>query len=1219
MRSPSRLAPRWDDSRLNRTSKTTGIAVLAIVFALSWIPNPPAGDVASHHRGASSPSTMRFDGEHAIDWRVLPTHDTTPWLASGGTLHGRTTGDRSELVLVRTVADFELRLFARVERGEASIVHRASLLTDRTVGFVHRIGAETSTLGTIAEDRGPRGLLARPGTRVGLYTTGETRPLGEIPWDPRSVRSGGWVEHTVIADGPRIEHRVNGTRVTELLDQDGRQVRDAGVVAFRLEPNSEITIRDVRLVASGLADDHDRAVVSRLRPRDPEWIWGSDSARAGERLIFTRTLEIPGSVTRATATFTADNHFEARLGGQVIARGDDWQAPVRIAIDPSLFEKTSRLQILARNDDGPAALAARVRVELERGETLEWVTDSSWHCRSPEDSDGKVNHAVHSFGPTSSPSGPWRVSLEEREATPADRIRVPTGFTVERLRSAQVGEGSWVALTFDGRGRLIISPQSGPLFRWEAGPSGQAGASDGSLVRLDLPIGSAQGLLVVDDDLYATVNQGNEPGLYRARDRDGDGDYDECERLAAFGGAGEHGPHGLRLGPDGWIYTVHGNMTELPRSLAEGSPLRHYGEDLLATREWDPRGHAHGVLAPAGRVLRTDRDGRNWQLFAGGMRNAYDIAFGPEGELFTFDSDMEWDLGLPWYRPTRVLHVVSGGEYGWRSGSGKWPEHWLDALPAIADVGEGSPTGLEFGTGSHFPSPYRDALFIADWTFGRILAVGLEPDGASFRASVEPFIEGPGLCVTDLEFGPDGALYFITGGRGTQSGLYRVRADRPWPRATRSAATLTAMGTTDPTIQLRRRLEVEHTRDDPIDLDWIWPHLGHADRFVRFAARVAIEARDPVHWETRALTEPRPRHRSTALLALARVGNDTARRSILESLVVTPPTGRDALALDEELRVIAVTLARLDTELPDALRKQLARRALEQWESATANPALQRELGGILTHCRAGAVGALAARALRDAPTATEQLAWAMLVRHHLDAISPEDRVHFFEVVRTLRRSDAGMSYRGYVDAIARAGLAQLAEAERASFEAFLKSADAPRPDFTALPSYEREWKLEDLLPHLDRVSSGRSFDSGRRAFESALCLACHRFDGQGSSVGPDLTAAAKRFSRRDLLVATLLPSEAVSDQYQHTRFTLDDGRELSGRVLRESATEVRYTADPLGLEEATLDVSRIVNRAPDPVSPMPARLLDALAIDEILDLLAYIESGGDPDWPGFE
>jgi glucose/arabinose dehydrogenase len=60
------------------------------------------------------------------------------------------------------------------------------------------------------------------------------------------------------------------------------------------------------------------------------------------------------------------------------------------------------------------------------------------------------------------------------------------------------------------------------------------------------------------------------------------------------------------------------------------------------------------------------------EAYAMGFRNPYDLAFNPEGELFTFDSDMEWDVGLPWYRPTRVNHLVAGAEFGWRSGWSTW-------------------------------------------------------------------------------------------------------------------------------------------------------------------------------------------------------------------------------------------------------------------------------------------------------------------------------------------------------------------------------------------------------------------------------------------------------------------------------------------------------------------------------------------------------------------
>jgi hypothetical protein len=118
---------------------------------------------------------------------------------------------------------------------------------------------------------------------------------------------------------------------------------------------------------------------------------------------------------------------------------------------------------------------------------------------------------------------------------------------------------------------------------------------------------------------------------------------------------------------------------------------------------------------------------------------------------------------------------TSGAEFGWRNGTGKWPGTTPDSLPAALDIGPGSPTGVTFGHGAKFPARYRDALFAADWTFGRIYAVHLRPDGASYRGESEVFVSGVPLPVVDLVVHPgDGALYFITGGWRIQTGLYRV-------------------------------------------------------------------------------------------------------------------------------------------------------------------------------------------------------------------------------------------------------------------------------------------------------------------------------------------------------------------------------------------------------------------------------------------------------------
>jgi len=104
---------------------------------------------------------------------------------------------------------------------------------------------------------------------------------------------------------------------------------------------------------------------------------------------------------------------------------------------------------------------------------------------------------------------------------------------------------------------------------------------------------------------------------------------------------------------------------------------------------------------------------------------------------------LEWDWGSPWYRPIRVFHSVRGGDQGFREGSGKWPEYYFDSLPAAVTIGIGCPTGVTFGTGAKFPLKYQKAMFICDWTYGRLIAVQLKPNGASYGGTWEENLVAP--------------------------------------------------------------------------------------------------------------------------------------------------------------------------------------------------------------------------------------------------------------------------------------------------------------------------------------------------------------------------------------------------------------------------------------------------------------------------------------------
>ena len=293
---------------------------------------------------------------------------------------------------------------------------------------------------------------------------------------------------------------------------------------------------------------------------------------------------------------------------------------------------------------------------------------------------------------------------DTNRALPAEIETVAEGFLVEKVFEVPPSMGSWVSLTSDPMGRLIASDQQeAGLFLITPGKPGTSEATE--VQKLPVKLSGAQGLEWALDALYAMVNNASSPGLHRLTDTNGDGLLDTDEYLLKTAGSGEHGPHAVILGPDGKsLFVASGNHTKLPDEL-DASPLsQSWGEDHLLPRQWDPRGHARGILAPGGWICRVDPNGKNCEVISTGYRNQYDIAFNADGELFTYDADMEWDMGMPWYRPTRLLHATKGSEFGWRSGTGKWPEYYDDSLPAVVNIGPSSPTGVLFGYGAKFPA-----------------------------------------------------------------------------------------------------------------------------------------------------------------------------------------------------------------------------------------------------------------------------------------------------------------------------------------------------------------------------------------------------------------------------------------------------------------------------------------------------------------------------------
>lgn len=354
--------------------------------------------------------------------------------------------------------------------------------------------------------------------------------------------------------------------------------------------------------------------------------------------------------------------------------------------------------------------------------------------------------------------------------------QVPPGFVVETVADdSQVG--SLIQVTFDANGSPVVSKERSHPVRLLDNDGD--GTFETQQVISD-QVENCQGIWFDGSTLYAncTNPEDREAYLFRLPDVDGDGVADSREALVRYlGRIGEHGPHDIRRAPDGSITVLLGNHTFVPADLISAdSPLQGYRESQLLNRYMDARGHAAGRKAPGGALFRIEDGGESYSLQFGGFRNPYNHAYNIDGEVFTFDSDMEWDINLPWYREVRSVHGIPSADYGWRTGSGKFPAYFLDSLPPVDDLGRGSPVGVDFYHSYAYPPEYFDSFLQGDWSRGRVVLSKFKQSGATYELA-EPatdFIYGEPLNVTDVAVGPDGLVYFTMGGRMTQGGFFRV-------------------------------------------------------------------------------------------------------------------------------------------------------------------------------------------------------------------------------------------------------------------------------------------------------------------------------------------------------------------------------------------------------------------------------------------------------------
>jgi len=802
----------------------------------------------------------------------------------------------------------------------------------------------------------------------------------------------------------------------------------------------------------------------------------------------------------------------------------------------------------------------------------------------------------------------WQDAKAQAGGTAASAFQLASGFEISLVRSALPVEGSWISLRFDPQGRAIVAMEKKGLLRMTLAAD-RLSVANVEVINDTLP--EVRGLVFGHGALYANVNTHNQKtsgfqaGLYRLRDTDGDDRFDEVKLVGPSTRSGGHGRNDITLGPDGMIYMMHGDSVSVPDS------ARRLPSPVPPLNPGDDRAHGH--------LIRTDAGGTTWEVVAHGLRNPFGIAFNEHGEAFTYDADAEHDMGAPWYRPTRLRHLVSGADYGWRSVTGIWPPYFpdhADEPPNTFDIGKGSPTALEFGTRSQFPPAWKRALYILDWTYGRILAAHLTPQGASYAIRAETFLRGRPANVTDLDFGPDGALYFVTGGRGTQSGLYRVHhTGTQVNEAPPAAGQLADDSASAQARQLRRQLEKFHGRTDPGAVDFLWPHLDHTDRWIRHAARVALEHQPARDWQGRALAETNSIRSVTALLALARVAEAAVQPRVIERILAT-----DWRSLPEEDKLAALRTVEIAWQRSGTPEPELAAGALKKLDALypDSSGALNRELAKLL--CGLGAYGVVprTLALMERAQSQEERMHYLFALRNVREGWTGEDRRRYFRALALMDAYRGGAGLPKFIGQIRREALAAVPAAEQPVLQAMLETPRATAGEQLAAPRpFVRHWTMADL-PHLSPTATHPTdLQRGRRLFREAQCGHCHTLGEEGRPFGPDLTNVASRFSRRDLLESILEPSKVVAEGYRGVAIVTKDGGSHTGQVVLEGdyrAQVLRLVTDPLQPFRVTeIRKADIASHRESEVSPMPEGLLDSFTREEILDLLAFLEKGGKP------
>jgi putative membrane-bound dehydrogenase-like protein len=738
--------------------------------------------------------------------------------------------------------------------------------------------------------------------------------------------------------------------------------------------------------------------------------------------------------------------------------------------------------------------------------------------------------------------------------------------------------------------------------------------------------------------------------VYRLEDRDGDGRADGTN-----GTAGERLPIPIvRLDTKGDY--PHNGLSGFAFDFADNVYFG-LGENLGADyRLIGSEGTSFTGGGEGGNIYRCRPDGSKLERIATGFWNPFHMAFDKFGQLFAVDNDPD---SRP---PCRLLHIVDGGDYGYRFRNGRKGLHpftaWNGELPGtlgmVAGTGE-APSGVIVYEANKLPDDYRDTLLVTSWGDHRIEQYRLEPHGASFRAVMKPVVAGrDDFRPVGIAVAPDGSVYvsdwvdksYTLHGKGR---IWRLRAApshvggrSPSPDAKAAIDRDRREKGRDSTLA---RAEALRRLADPSASEILLKALESDDPFMQQAARWGLR-RSLGTSKLIAIAGSKdlsPAQRLGLLLVL-RDSDRPEARALLPAFLADPDPAIHFAAIQwvgehklTEYR--PQLLAGLASTASTRSLFEATLAALERLDGKPRNP--RDELGGedyivaLLTDPHTPAT--VLRRGLRMLRPDHPALTLSRLKRF-LEA--PEETVRI-EAVRSLSQSPlpgrfavlARLAEDHHAPVTLRAeaivGLADDASHQRNRLLALAWSEqpvlrrEAMR-SLRGIPLTEHEQSLlraanavDDLsleLPGgldawLARLEGAADPDAGERVFfhsKGPGCYRCHQVDGRGSRAGPDLSTLAEGIDRSRLVQSILTPSKEIAPQFVAWSVAKTDGTVFTGILLDQSPEAALIFADSQGRLIA-VKANEIAERKPQTTSIMPDNLARLMTPQEFRDLLAYL------------